>query len=91
MEDVKADLLGNTLTVIGKVDPTTVRDKLAEKTKKNVDLVSPQPKKDSAADKPSEKKPEEKKLEKKSEDKKPEEKTPKVVRGFKFSHLRLYV
>ncbi|XP_027352631.1 heavy metal-associated isoprenylated plant protein 6-like [Abrus precatorius] len=73
VEDVKADLSGNKLTVAGKVDPAMLRDKLAEKTKKKVELVSPQPKKDTAADKPPEKKPEEKK----PEDKKPEEKSPK--------------
>lgn len=75
MEDVKADISANKLTVIGKVDPATVRDKLANKTKKKVELLSPQPKKDAAGDKPPEKKPEEKK----PEDKKPEEKRPKEV------------
>ncbi|KAK7337094.1 hypothetical protein VNO77_17653 [Canavalia gladiata] len=70
VEDVKADLSGNKLTVIGKMDASKVRDKLVEKTKKKVELVSPQPKKD---DKPPEKKPEEKK----PEEKKPEEKSPK--------------
>ncbi|KAG5055572.1 hypothetical protein AAZX31_03G164200 [Glycine max] len=74
VEDVKTDLSSKKLTVIGKVDPAKVRDKLAEKTKKKVELISPQPKKDSAGDKP----PEEKKSEeKKPEDKKAEEKTPK--------------
>ncbi|KAG4916359.1 hypothetical protein JHK87_053916 [Glycine soja] len=78
VEDVKADLSSNKLTVIGKLDPAEVRDKLAEKTRKKVELVSPQPKKDSAGDKPPEKKTEEKKTEeKKSEDKKAEEKAPK--------------
>lgn len=87
VEDVKTDLSSKKLTVIGKVDPAKVRDKLAEKTKKKVELISPQPKKDSAGDKP----PEEKKSEeKKPEDKKAEEKTPKEVRSFKFSHLRQY-
>lgn len=75
MEDVKADLSGNKLTVIGKVDPTKVRDKLAEKTNKNVELVSSPPKKDAAGDKPPpEKKPEEKP---KTEEKKPEEEKTK--------------
>ncbi|TKY62127.1 Heavy metal-associated isoprenylated plant protein 26 [Spatholobus suberectus] len=75
VEDIKADLLGNKLTVIGKVDPTMVRDKLAEKTKKKVELISPQPKKDAAAGDapPPEKNPEEKQ----PKDKKPEEKSPK--------------
>ncbi|XP_014495485.1 heavy metal-associated isoprenylated plant protein 6 [Vigna radiata var. radiata] len=79
VEDVKADLLGNKLTVIGKVDSAVVRDKLADKTRKKVEIISPQPKKDSgAASKPPEKKVEEKKTEeKKPADKKTEEKTPK--------------
>lgn len=86
MEDVKADLLGNKLTVIGKVDSAVVRDKLADKTRKKVEIISPQPKKDSgAASKPPEKKVEEKKTEeKKPADKKTEEKTPKQVRCFNF-------
>lgn len=90
MEDVKADTPNNKLTVIGKVDPHKVRDKLAEKIKKKVELVSsPQPKKDdpAAADKPQEKKnhDEEKKKpdeDKKPEEKKPEEKSSKQVRNF---------
>ncbi|XP_020212808.1 heavy metal-associated isoprenylated plant protein 6 isoform X2 [Cajanus cajan] len=73
VEDVKADLSGNKLTVIGKIDPAEVRDKLADKTKKKVELVSPQPKKDDDAGAPPAKKPEEKK----PEDKKSEEKSPK--------------
>lgn len=73
--DVKADMSANKLTVFGKVDPAMVRDKLAEKTKKKVDLISPQPKKDAGGDKkPSEKKVEEKKPDdQKAEDKKPKE------------------
>lgn len=86
MEDVKADLLGNKLTVIGKVDPAVVRDKLADKTRKKVEIISPQPKKDSGgAGKTPEKKGEEKKTEeKKPADKKTEEKPPKQVRCFNF-------
>ena len=70
VEDVKTDCEANKVTVIGKVDPTKVRDRLAKKTKKKVDLISPQPKKDAAPvaaagggdKKPdAEKKPEEKK------------------------------
>ncbi|XP_061359442.1 heavy metal-associated isoprenylated plant protein 3-like [Gastrolobium bilobum] len=34
------------LTVTGKVDPTKLRDKLAEKMKKKVEVISPQPKKE---------------------------------------------
>ncbi|XP_061345764.1 heavy metal-associated isoprenylated plant protein 3-like [Gastrolobium bilobum] len=80
VEDVKADMPGNKLTVIGKVDPAKLRDKLAEKIKKKVEIVSPQPKKESKAeekksggDKPPEKKAEEKK----TDDKNPEAKKPK--------------
>lgn len=82
VEDVKADISANKLTVTGKVDPAKLRDKLAEKTKKKVELVSPQPKKDDAAaaagDKPL---PEKKSEEKKSDDKnkKDEEEKPKEV------------
>lgn len=78
METVKADLSANKVTVIGKVDPIKLKDKLVEKTKKNVEIVSaPQPKKVDAAagEKPPEKKPEEKK----PEEKKPEENKPKEV------------
>ncbi|XP_028796961.1 heavy metal-associated isoprenylated plant protein 6-like isoform X1 [Neltuma alba] len=79
VEDVKADMSSNKLTVFGKVDPTLVQGKLAEKTKKKVALISPQPKKDAGADKKSDEKPPEKKAEeKKPEEKKPEEdKKPK--------------
>lgn len=74
VEDVKADISANKLTVTGKVDPAKLRDKLEEKTKKKVELVSPQPKKDAAGgggggDKPP--------PEKKSEEKKPDEKNKK--------------
>ncbi|XP_019444315.1 PREDICTED: heavy metal-associated isoprenylated plant protein 6-like isoform X2 [Lupinus angustifolius] len=61
VEDVIADISANKLTVIGKVDPAKLRDKLAEKTKKNVDLVSSNAKKDAGGDKPPVKKSEEKK------------------------------
>ncbi|KAK7267728.1 hypothetical protein RIF29_20406 [Crotalaria pallida] len=78
VEDVKADISANKLTVKGKVDATKLQEKLAEKTKKKVELVSPQPKKEApAGDKPPEKKADEKKAEeKKPDEKKPEEKKP---------------
>ncbi|XP_050111185.1 heavy metal-associated isoprenylated plant protein 3-like [Malus sylvestris] len=50
VETVKSESQANKLTVVGKVDPTTLRDKLAAKTNKKVDLVSPQPKKDNKDD-----------------------------------------
>lgn len=83
VEDVKADTAGNKLTIIGKVDPTKVRDKLAEKIKKNVELVFSPPKKDAAVDKPppGKNKPDEEEK-KKPEEKKVEEKPPKQVRNF---------
>lgn len=87
MEDVNADLFGNKVTVIGKgVDPAVVRTKLADKTRQKVEIISPQPKKDSgAASKPPEKKVEENITEqKKPADKKTEGKTPKQVRCFNF-------
>ncbi|XVE61670.1 hypothetical protein DITRI_Ditri06bG0058600 [Diplodiscus trichospermus] len=83
VEDVKTDCGANKLTVIGQVDPAKVRDRLAEKIKKKVDLISPQPNKDAAAagggggdKKPdADKKPEEKKEAKKDDKKAPKEST----------------
>ncbi|KAL2487365.1 Heavy metal transport/detoxification superfamily protein [Abeliophyllum distichum] len=46
VENVKADSGNNELTVIGKVDPIWLRDRVAYKTKKKVELISPQPKMD---------------------------------------------
>jgi hypothetical protein len=68
VETVKAELESNKLTVVGNVDPTKLRDKLAQKAKKNVELLSPQPKKDNKADDKSDQKPE-----KTADDKKPKE------------------
>ncbi|XP_004506054.1 heavy metal-associated isoprenylated plant protein 3-like [Cicer arietinum] len=45
VETVKAESETGKVTVTGNVDPTKLRDNLAEKTKKNVELISPQPKK----------------------------------------------
>ncbi len=72
VESVKADNASNKLTVTGKVDPTLLKERLEYKTKKKVEIVSPQPKKeggDKKADEKSEKKPDEKK----ADDKKPKE------------------
>ncbi|CAI8602476.1 unnamed protein product [Vicia faba] len=83
VETVKADLSSNKVTVTGKFDAVKLQDKLAEKTKKKVEIISAPPKNDAAAEKPSEKKPDEKKPEekkaeeKKAEEKKPEENKPK--------------
>lgn len=44
---MKAEIEGNKLTVMGKkIDASKLREKLSNKTKKKVDLVSPQPKKE---------------------------------------------
>lgn len=77
VEDVKADCGSNKLTVKGKVDPTWLREKVEQKTKKKVELLSPLPKKEApAGDKKSDEKPAEKKVEEKKKD---EEKKPKEV------------
>jgi len=76
VDDVKADCATNKLTVIGKADPATIRDKVAQKTKKTVELISSHPKK-AEEKKPDEKKAEEKKPdEKKSEEKKAPKELP---------------
>ncbi|XP_039066107.1 heavy metal-associated isoprenylated plant protein 5-like isoform X2 [Hibiscus syriacus] len=78
VEDVETDYGANKLTVIGKIDPAKIRERLAEKTKKKVDLISPQPKKDVAA---GDKKPEaEKKTEEKKEGKKPSKESTVVLK-----------
>ncbi|CAL5212149.1 unnamed protein product [Lathyrus oleraceus] len=46
VEAVKAESETGKVTVVGKVDPVKVRDNLAEKIKKKVELISPQPKKE---------------------------------------------
>jgi len=89
VESVRADWESSKLTVIGNVDPTKVKEVVENKTKKKVELVSPQLDKASkegnggAGDKkPDKKKPDEKKSEKKSVDKKAEavkEDKPKEV------------
>lgn len=72
VEKVKTDYEANKLTVTGNVDPAALRDRVAYKTKKKVELVSPQPKKE-GGDKKAEEKPEKKAEEKKGDDKKPKE------------------
>lgn len=71
VETVKSESESGKLTVTGDVDPAKLREKLEEKTKKKVDLVSPQPKKDN-----KNKSDEDKNKEKKSS----EEKKPKEVK-----------
>lgn len=81
---MKADCGANKLTVIGKMDVVAVKQKLELKTKKKVELISPQPKKDApaaaaAAPAAAEKKADEKKPEEK---KAPEEKPKEVITNF---------
>lgn len=51
VERVKADSEKKQLTVIGKVDPTEIREWVAKETKMKAELISPQPKKVVRADK----------------------------------------
>ncbi|CAL1372974.1 unnamed protein product [Linum trigynum] len=88
VEDVKTDCSANKLTVTGKVDPGRVKARVEEKMKKQVDIVSPQPKKEGGGAPPAgdkmgggggappagDKKGGGEKAEKKAEEKKPEEK-----------------
>lgn len=46
MEKVTCDADSKKLTVIGKVDPVMLREKVEQKTHKHVELISPVPKKD---------------------------------------------
>ncbi|KAL1196635.1 Heavy metal-associated isoprenylated plant protein 6 [Cardamine amara subsp. amara] len=84
VEDVKIDYESDKLTVIGNVDPVAIRDKVAERIKRKVELVSPvtPPKKETppssgekkpAEEKPAEKKPADEKSGEKKEEKKKEE------------------
>ncbi|EOA27101.1 hypothetical protein CARUB_v10023199mg [Capsella rubella] len=43
VKDVTADTGGNKLTVVGKIDPVKLREKLEEKTKRKVVLANPPP------------------------------------------------
>ena len=92
MENVKTDCANGKLTVVGNVDAVKIQEKVEEKTKKKVELVSLQPYKPSNKEggggggDGGEKKSDEKKSEakpksgdnKKSEDKKEKEKPKKV-------------
>ncbi|XP_010241812.1 PREDICTED: heavy metal-associated isoprenylated plant protein 3-like isoform X2 [Nelumbo nucifera] len=76
VEDVKGDFNSNKLTVIGKVDPVKLRERVEQKTKKKVELISPIPKK---GDKKAEDKKEEKNEKKKEEGKSKEPPVTTVV------------
>ncbi|XP_022140724.1 heavy metal-associated isoprenylated plant protein 3-like [Momordica charantia] len=71
VEKVKAEWEINKLTVIGKFDASKLREKLADKTKKKIDIVS------SSSEKKKEK--DEKAEDKKAEEKKPKEKETPVT------------
>ncbi|KAK9291280.1 hypothetical protein L1049_009469 [Liquidambar formosana] len=89
VKDAKADRPNNKLMVWGKVDVVKLREKLQEKTKKKVELISPQPKKD-AKDSGGDKKPDEK-SEKKPDEKKADDKKPKEVHHSNAMHTVLSV
>ncbi|XP_010456760.1 PREDICTED: heavy metal-associated isoprenylated plant protein 3-like [Camelina sativa] len=86
VETVKSESATGKLTVTGALDPAKLREKLEEKTKKKVDLVSPQPKKDkdnkNKNDDDNKNKPEEKK--KAESEKKPKE-TPVTTAVLKLN------
>lgn len=79
VESVNVDMAGNKITVTGKVDPALVKERIEKKTKKNVEIVSPQVKKDDK--KSDEKSPEKKSDDKKADDKKADAKKPKEVQS----------
>ncbi|GMH23190.1 hypothetical protein Nepgr_025033 [Nepenthes gracilis] len=72
VESVKADCANNKLTVIGHVDPIKIKERVEEKTKKRVELVSPPPKDGGGGEEKSHEK-----FEKKSDDKAVDQKKPK--------------
>lgn len=78
VETVKTESNLNKVTVTGTVDPAAVKEKLVKRTRKNVDLVSPQPKKDDNKEGKKEKKPEKNQASDDNDNKKPEKK-PKEV------------
>lgn len=70
---MKTDSTSNKLTVTGTVNPERLRERVEYKTKKKVELISPQPKKDAAGtDKKPDAKPD-KKDDKKEADNKPKQ------------------
>jgi hypothetical protein len=83
VDDVKADSSANKLTVMGKLDPTGIREKLEQKIKKKVELVSPQPKKDGGGDNKPKEEP------KKDDKKKADEKKPEKPKEVHSLNLRL--
>lgn len=86
VETVRADSDASKLTITGNLDPSKLRDKLAEKTKKKVDLVSPQPKKDNKDAKADKKKPDDKPDKKNPDDKKSKEVNLSFKHHFYWTH-----
>lgn len=72
VDAVSTDLANNKLTVIGRVDPWKILERVESKTRKKVDLISPAnpPKKDAEPKKAAQS---DTKDAKKSDDKKPKE------------------
>ena len=64
---MKADCTNNKLTVVGKLDPAHIKERVEYKTKKKVEIISPKPNKDEGGDKKGNEKP----VESKSNDQKP--------------------
>ncbi|POO01151.1 Heavy metal-associated domain containing protein [Trema orientale] len=88
VEAAKTEFGANKLTVVGKVEPSKVRELLAERFKKRVDLLSPLPNKKDDANKndnnnaknDNKKKPnDDANTKNKPDDKKPKEKEPPVT------------
>ncbi|AED97379.1 Heavy metal transport/detoxification superfamily protein [Arabidopsis thaliana] len=88
VETVKSESATGKLTVTGALDPVKLREKLEEKTKKKVDLVSPQPKKEKEKENKNKNDEDKKKSEEKKKpdnnDKKPKE-TPVTTAVLKLN------
>lgn len=89
VETVKAESDAGKVTVTGKVDPTKVRDNLAEKIRKKVELVSPQPKKEKENEKDPKpnNKSENKTQDKKTKDKEVHHWSPTLTPPFFFNFI----
>ena len=83
---MKSESATGKLTVTGALDPVKLREKLEEKTKKKVDLVSPQPKKEKEKENKNKNDEDKKKSEEKE---KPDnnDKKPKEVISFAFYYI----
>ncbi|KAF8395263.1 hypothetical protein HHK36_019205 [Tetracentron sinense] len=68
VQEMKGDINTNKLTVIGKVDPVKLRERVEKKTKKKVELISPLPKKEKDGEKKAGDKPEKETDEKKNKE-----------------------